>query len=62
MTKYIKLDDAIAAFKQIEIKDAEDMIKNGIFDDCLIFDSYRAIEAVNNLHIYIGIDKNESEN
>ena len=62
MAKYIKLDDAIAAFKQIEMKDAEDMIKNGIFDDYLIFDSYRAIEAVNNLHIYMGIDKNESEN
>lgn len=27
MTKYIKLDDAIAAFKRIEMKDAEDMIK-----------------------------------
>lgn len=62
MTKYIKLDDAIAAFKQIEMKDAEDMIKNGIFDDCLIFDSYRAIEVINNLNIYIGKDRNESEN
>lgn len=58
MTKYIKLDDAIAAFKKAEADNIEGF--GCRIMDC--FDADAAINIVNKLHVYIGKDRNESEN
>lgn len=58
MTKYIKLDDAITAFKQAEADDKECFIKYGIFDDgwANFFPADRAIDIIDKCHKYLSKD------
>lgn len=49
MAVYIKLEDAVEAFKQAEVDDKADFVKYSIFDDMLannLFPAQRAIEII----------------
>lgn len=48
MTIYIKLEDAIEAFKKAESDDKEDFVKYGIFDEGFanLFPAERAIDII----------------
>lgn len=59
MAVYIKLDDAVEAFKKAKEDDEEQMISDGIFDCSFIFDAYRAIEIINKCPIYIRVNEND---
>ena len=58
MPKYIKLDDAIAAFKQAEADDKADFVKYGIFDDnsTNFFPAERAVDIICKCHKYLSKD------
>ena len=59
MAVYIKVDDAVEAFKKAEADDKADFIKYGIFDDnsTKFFPAERAIDIINNLPVYTKEDK-----
>lgn len=60
MAVYIRLNDAVAAFKQAEANDKEDFVKYGIFDDgwANFFPAERAIDIISGLNGYIKKEKN----
>ena len=56
MAVYIKLDDAVEAFKKAEADDKADFVKYGIFDDGFtnsLFPAQRAIEIICKCHKYL---------
>ena len=55
MAVYIKLDDAVEAFKKAEADDKEDFVKYGIFDEGFanFFPVERAIEIICKCHKYL---------
>ena len=59
MAVYIKLDDAVEAFKKVETDDKADFVKYGIFDEGFanFFPAERAIDIINNLPVYKKEDK-----
>lgn len=59
MTIYIKLEEAVEAFKKAEADDKADFVKYGIFDDGLansLFPAQRAIEIICKCHKYLSKD------
>lgn len=55
MAVYIKLDDAVEAFKQAEADDKVDFVKYGIFDEGFanFFPAERAIDIIDKCHKYL---------
>ena len=55
MAIYIKLDDAVEAFKKAEADDKADFVKYGIFDEGFanLFPAERAIEIICKCHKYL---------
>lgn len=55
MAVYIKLDDAVEAFKKAEADDKVDFVKYGIFDDGFanFFPAERAIDIIDKCHKYL---------
>lgn len=58
MSVYIKLEDAITAFKKAEADDKEDFVKYGIFDDnsTNFFPAERAIKTICKCRKYLSKD------
>nr|DAH36365.1 MAG TPA: hypothetical protein [Caudoviricetes sp.] len=59
MAVYIKLDDAVEAFKKAEEDDKADFVKYSIFDEDLansLFATQRAIEIICKCHKYLSKD------
>lgn len=58
MAIYIKLDDAVEAFKKAEADDEADFVKYGIFDDnsTNFFPAEKAIEIICKCHKYLSKD------
>lgn len=55
MGVYIKLDDAVEAFKKAEADDKADFVKYGIFDEGFanFFPAERAIDIIDKCHKYL---------
>jgi hypothetical protein len=55
MAIYIKLDDAVEAFKKAEADDEANFVKYGIFDDnsANFFPTQRAIDIICKCHKYL---------
>lgn len=55
MAIYIKLDDAVEAFKKAEVDDEANFVKYGIFDDnsANFFPAQRAIDIICKCHKYL---------
>lgn len=55
MAVYIKLDDAVEAFKKAEADDKVDFVKYGIFDEGFanFFPAERAIDIIDKCHKYL---------
>ena len=55
MAVYIKLNDAVEAFKKAEADDKADFVKYGIFDEGFanLFPAERAIEIICKCHKYL---------
>ena len=55
MAIYIKLDDAVEAFKKAEADDKVDFVKYGIFDEGFsnFFPAERAIDIIDKCHKYL---------
>ena len=55
MAVYIKLDDAVEAFKKAEADDKADFVKYGIFDEGFanFFPAERAIDIIDKCHKYL---------
>lgn len=63
MAVYIKLDDAVEAFKQAETDDKADFVKYSIFDEGFansLFPAQRAIDIISKCRKYLS--KNEVQN
>lgn len=55
MAEYIKLEDAVEAFKKAEADDKADFVKYGIFDEGFanFFPAKRAIDIICKCHKYL---------
>lgn len=55
MGVYIKLDDAVEAFKKAEADDKANFVKYGIFDEgfAIFFPTERAIDIIDKCHKYL---------
>lgn len=55
MAIYIKLEDAVEAFKKAEADDKVDFVKYGIFDEGFanFFPAERAIDIIDKCHKYL---------
>ena len=55
MAVYIRLNDAVEAFKKAEANDKDDFVKYGIFDEGFanFFPAERAIEIIGKCHKYL---------
>ena len=55
MAVYIKLNDAVEAFKKAETDDKADFVKYGIFDEGFanFFPAERAIDIIDKCHKYL---------
>ena len=55
MAVYIKLNDAVEAFKKAEADDKADFVKYGIFDEGFanFFPAERAIDIIDKCHKYL---------
>lgn len=55
MAVYIKLEDAVEAFKKAEADDRADFVKYGIFDEGFanFFPAERAIDIIDKCHKYL---------
>lgn len=55
MAVYIKLEDAVEAFKKAEEDDRADFVKYGIFDEGFanFFPAERAIDIIDKCHKYL---------
>lgn len=58
MAVYIRLNDAVKAFKKAEADDKDDFVKYGIFDEGFdnFFPAERAIEIICQCHKYLSKD------
>ena len=59
MTIYIKLEDAVEAFKKAETDDKADFVKDGIFDDGFanFFPAEKAIDIICKCRKYLSKDE-----